>query len=597
VNNLTRKTLQEDPRIPVFEGMAIALTPYTARADKARADARKVLKHLGRAQEKAFGIHLDGHEFLYRNKPVSLGDAWDLAYQLNAIPGVLDAEPLFQTWVTDRRDWTGPTLGFATQNRAMLAQGVGSLGCGDTPDKPGTENSRWSLDLMNIDKAWQQATGKEIVIGHPDTGYTLHPEIAANLSASLGYDFVDGDKDPTDPLESGLGKFPSHGTGTASVLVSPTGSQLGNGVPGVFGVAPDARLIPLRTSKSVILFSMANLADAIDYAADMTARVGYPHVISISMGGPFGKFRLRAAIAKAMAQGTIVCAAAGNCVPFVVHPAAYDEVIAVAACNISLGIWEHSSHGSAVDITAPGESVWRAHTESNTPLQCSNSRSSGTSFAVAGVAGIAALWLAKHGRDDLARRFGKENIPAIFQAIVKDTATPQPSWDAGEYGAGLVNALAVLAADPVKYAALPAANVSAPHTSSQWSGLRPFEQILPARPRVRAGFAASPEALPHLMASLLNTRTDLLPVRLSEFGPELLFHATTDPQFYKALRRAHSASALTNMAESQPMDHSLRLVREKLSMDHADAIAITQELLASKDISETLRRELAGTSR
>jgi hypothetical protein len=40
-----------------------------------------------------------------------------------------------------------------------------------------------------------------VVIGHPDTGYQDHPEIAGQLLTKLGYDFVHEDHDAHDDLE------------------------------------------------------------------------------------------------------------------------------------------------------------------------------------------------------------------------------------------------------------------------------------------------------------------------------------------------------------------------------------------------------------
>lgn len=53
---------------------------------------------------------------------------------------------------------------------------------------------------MNVLRAWQQyfdesvKAGKDILIGHPDTGYWEHPEILSNMH-SRGHDFLDGDDD------------------------------------------------------------------------------------------------------------------------------------------------------------------------------------------------------------------------------------------------------------------------------------------------------------------------------------------------------------------------------------------------------------------
>src|SRR5207302_4211505 len=118
----------------------------------------------------------------------------------------------------------------------------------------------------------------------------------------------------------------------------------------------------------------------------------------ISMGG-LGNWRLQQAVAFAQKRDVIICAAAGNCVHFVVWPAAYDEVIAVAGCNAARQIWTGSCRGSAVDVTAPAESVWCADaSKQNGAVTFSMIRGTGTSYAVATTAGVAALWLAHHGR-------------------------------------------------------------------------------------------------------------------------------------------------------------------------------------------------------
>lgn len=90
----------------------------------------------------------------------------------------------------------------------------------------------------------------------------------------------------------------------------------------------------------------------------------------------------------AIARGVVILAAAGNVWPWVVYPARFDQVIAVAACNGAARIWRDSASGPAVDGTAPGESVWVARTgDSPGPTDDHVDVGSGTSFAVATTAG------------------------------------------------------------------------------------------------------------------------------------------------------------------------------------------------------------------
>ena len=98
---------------------------------------------------------------------------------------------------------------------------------GRPTDDPATDTEYdWSLRTANVLQAWRlfgpRLPGAGVQVGHPDTGYTLHPELAdsARLLVSAGYDYDDDDPDPVDDLNDGFLDNPSHGTGTGSVIVS-----------------------------------------------------------------------------------------------------------------------------------------------------------------------------------------------------------------------------------------------------------------------------------------------------------------------------------------------------------------------------------------
>jgi subtilisin family serine protease len=136
----------------------------------------------------------------------------------------------------------------------------------------------------------------------------------------------------------------------------------------------------------------------------------------------------------------IVVAAAGNCVDFIVAPAAYEDVIAVAATNAEDMPWLDSSHGRAIAISAPGEDVWCALAEGGT------APSNGTSFATAGTAGVAALWIAHHGRAAIDTARGDTRTQDLFVHLLGRTARVPGAWDTSQYGPGIVDAEALLRA-------------------------------------------------------------------------------------------------------------------------------------------------------
>jgi serine protease len=347
---------------PIFEGFSIWV-----REPLDEADVQSVLGsvfgvgwEVSPFGDRTTGNLSTGFDLTSSTQQLSVGEAWDLSYRLRELPEVMHAEPLFEAAVSGRPDWyqeITPEMLASEQIEAAINLGSKLFGSGsDFPHLKESDPPEWSLELMKVPSAWQRffpdgnkQPGQGVVIGHPDTGFQPNPEILPNLLIDKGFDFLDMDPDATDSLEEKppgvLIANPGHGTGTSSVIISPRGDQTPSNENEKFvsGVAPGARVMPLRITKSVVLFGMMKLAKAIDYAVENGA-----HVISISLGG-VPSFRLWWSIVNAQRKGVIVAAAAGNCVQFVVWPAAYDEVIGVTACNATREIWIGSSRGEGVD--------------------------------------------------------------------------------------------------------------------------------------------------------------------------------------------------------------------------------------------------------
>jgi subtilisin family serine protease len=268
--------------------------------------------------------------------------------------------------------------------------------------------------------------GAGSVVAQPDTGVTDHPELRGVLRVAAA-NTLDGGGDPTDPRS---GRNPGHGTGTASVLVSS--EELA-----VCGSAPRAGHMPIRAIDSVIRVTQVTVARAIDWAVAHGAQV-----ITMSLGG-IPAASLHRAVKRAVAADVIVLAAAGNCVRTVVWPARYDECIAVGGTNAADRMWSGSCRGPAVDISAPAQNVLRAG------MPAGSGQGQGTSFAVALVAGVAALWLAHHGRANLvaAAHSRGESLQDMFRRLARATARRPAGWPAFDLGAGIVDAEALLRAD------------------------------------------------------------------------------------------------------------------------------------------------------
>jgi subtilisin family serine protease len=247
---------------------------------------------------------------------------------------------------------------------------------------------QWALSQVNdVDingpEAWQSSLGSGAVVAVIDTGVDAnHPDLVGRVLP--GRDFSGSTTGAT------VDKV-GHGTHVASLVAA-------NGT-GMAGVAPDARILPLKVFRdSESSFSMSGYLAAIRYAADAGA-----DVINISLGcggttSCYSQAELEA-LTYAADRGVLVVAAAGNgdrggqgydndAIDTPDYPSGYDlpSILSVTA-STKLGNWSTWANfgATSVDIAAPGEGILVA-------APGSTYRSlPGTSFAAPIVAGTAAL--------------------------------------------------------------------------------------------------------------------------------------------------------------------------------------------------------------
>jgi hypothetical protein len=127
-----------------------------------------------------------------------------------------------------------------------------------TPDDP-KYPEQWAHPYVNTPAAWDMNSGStSVTIAVLDTGLDMtHPEIAARVVS--GYDFVNGDTDPSD----------DHGHGTR---VTGLAAATGNNTMGVAGMDWNARIMPVKVMSASGTGSISALAKGITYAADQRGR-------------------------------------------------------------------------------------------------------------------------------------------------------------------------------------------------------------------------------------------------------------------------------------------------------------------------------------
>jgi thermitase len=250
--------------------------------------------------------------------------------------------------------------------------------------------AQWAWKTTGLGGAQQVSRGAGVTVAVLDTGVDLHhPALAGHLVP--GYDFVDGDNDPSESGDIATGPF-GHGTHVAGLIAT---------------VAPDAKIMPLRVLDQNGEGNVWVLAEAIAYAADPDGDPSTPdgaQVINLSIATLRRTQVVRDIIkiecsepadssAKSslttFGAGIVVVTAAGNGASNVPeYPAAetgVNEMLAVAASDSNDHLAAFSTFGSWIGVMAPGDGIVSSVPHNHYALW------RGTSMAAPIVAGQAAL--------------------------------------------------------------------------------------------------------------------------------------------------------------------------------------------------------------
>jgi len=241
------------------------------------------------------------------------------------------------------------------------------------PNDPNFGN-QWHLSKVSAPSAWDLTTGSAAVtVAVVDSGVDpYHPDLSNKLVA--GYNFLGGSTNDTHDVYG-------HGTAVAGVIGADTNSGIG-----VAGLGWNTTIMPLVVVTSSNTASYADIASAINYAADHGAKV-----INMSLGGTSYSSTLQNAVNYAWSKGLVIVAAAGNnSSSTAFYPAALNNVIAVSATDSNDNLLGFSNFGNWITVGAPGTYIY------TTTNGGGYGNWQGTSFASPQVAALAALLFAKN---------------------------------------------------------------------------------------------------------------------------------------------------------------------------------------------------------
>lgn len=304
--------------------------------------------------------------------------------------------------------WVQPD-GVVTASAQTLPTGLNRIDAELSPTaKVNGVDERVDVDVAVLDSG--------VDLDHPD----LNVHTAGAVNCSSGNSADDGN---------------GHGTHVAGTV-----GALDNG-DGVVGVAPGARVWPVRVLNNAGSGSWSDIICGIDY---VTAHADEIEIANMSLGGlgaddgncgNSNNDAMHRAICASVAAGVTYVVAAGNETDNAANhvPAAYDEVITVSALadfngapgggaastcrsDVDDTLADFSNFGSDIDIIAPGVCIL------STYRRGAYATMSGTSMASPHVAGAAALYAATHPAAS----------PAAVKSALQAAGTTDWTWPAGD---------------------------------------------------------------------------------------------------------------------------------------------------------------------
>lgn len=279
---------------------------------------------------------------------------------------------------------------------------------------------QWQLDKLRAATAWQFSTGRDVIVAVIDSGVDdTHPDLVGQVLPGLDLVAEGGTAKRPDPV--------GHGTTVAGLIAGRRDDRWG-----VVGLAPDARILPVRVLDEENRYDDALIvAKGVRWAVDHGARV-----INLSLGGSGDSPALAAALDYAFARDVVVVACTGNVATSsdarVWYPAREPGVIAVAGLERdSDSLWAGSITGHATVLAAPATGLVGARPGGYWRVQ-------GTSFAAPLVAATAAL---------VRARWPQMSAGEVINRLISTAQDLGPTGRDDRFGYGLVDPVAALTAD------------------------------------------------------------------------------------------------------------------------------------------------------
>jgi type VII secretion-associated serine protease mycosin len=313
--------------------------------------------------------------------------------------------------------------------RALAASLAGLLVLAVAPSPAYADRWRdgqWHLAYLDVAEAQKISQGEGVVVAVIDSGVDHdHPDLTGNVLK--GWDAVTGG------TGDGWGDLSGHGTGMAS-LIAGHGHGSGNR-DGVLGIAPKAKIFPIRIETAQGSGDMTSVGNGIEVATKAGA-----DVISISLNGGTSTQKVQQQIWAALEKDILIVVSIGNKSDggggILIYSNGTLPVGAVDQRGDAAGI---SVSNPAVQLAAPGKDIQSA-SKINKAGDSGYRLGTGSSPSAAIVAGAAAL---------IRSKYPSMTAAEVIQRLTYTAKDLGPSGRDPQYGFGQLDLVRALTATDV----------------------------------------------------------------------------------------------------------------------------------------------------
>ena len=253
-------------------------------------------------------------------------------------------------------------------------------------------DKQWALSKIQSLPIYESIKGQESIVAVLDTGIDCgHEDLSGSILKSICF---------SDSLTTS--DVNGHGTHISGLIAAHANNNVG-----IAGAAPNVKILNVKVAEDNGIVWSSNVARGIMWAVDNGAKV-----INMSLAAPQKSAAMEQAVKYAWDKGVVLVAAAGNYVHGKTYPAAFPDVIAVAALDQSDDLWADSNDGDFVDAYAPGVGIY-----STLPTN-SYGFNSGSSMAAAYISAFASLAVSS-AQDTNCNGFVNDEVVELIKSLFK----------------------------------------------------------------------------------------------------------------------------------------------------------------------------------